>query len=140
MTVKVTTDVLTALTELGVELRVNMFNDDVEINGQPITDNLRLKLEADLQDQGVTSITQAWRVIVREALKSEYNPLGDYFTRVSYDGGKYIKRLADCFVAEDCCFYAYLRRWLIGAVRRAIQGGHQNFVLVLAGDQRIGKS
>lgn len=140
MSVKATVDVLTALSKLGYSVGVNDLTDGLTLNGSALTDNLRAKLEADLQDEGITNFVAAWRVITREAMRSTFNPLSKYLSGVSYDGGQHIDQLVGCFDTSDPMFGVYLRRWLIGAVRRAVEGGHQNFMLVLDGKQGIGKS
>lgn len=73
------------------------------------------------------------------AKKNKFNPLKQSFEKVKWDGEDHIKKLCKNFVDEDNLFYTYFIKWMVGAVARVYQQT-QNRVLVLEGDQGIGKS
>lgn len=128
------------LNSLGYSFRLNLLNDRVEINRQPITDIIEAAIFTDLRDNGYSQVHVAKDAFIKHAAENAYHPIRDYLAGLSYDGGKHIDRLAQFFINPDGLFPLWLKRWLIGAVRRVLEPGEQNRVLVLDGPQDIGKS
>ena len=63
----------------------------------------------------------------------------DYILSLSWDGLPHIEEVANHFQDKDCVFHLWLRRWLLGAIGKALNND-QNRMLVLDGVQGIGKS
>jgi putative DNA primase/helicase len=105
----------------------------------------------DLRDIGLTKkLRAAEDAYVAEAEKNAYHPVRDYLNNLTWDERDHIYAVAACIESDDPpILYAdgtqlplhavYLRRWLIGAVAKALDG-KQNPMLVLDGAQGCGKS
>jgi hypothetical protein len=134
-------DYYKALQDLGWSFRMNALNDMVEVNGRPVTDSEEAVILTALRDQGFTNVPAVRDAITALAYRNGYHPIQAYFKSLpKYDGYPYINILASCIKTDNKNAPVYLKRWLIGAVRRVFEGGTQNRVLVLAGGQNIGKS
>ncbi|MBT4762754.1 MAG: hypothetical protein HOO06_13735 [Bdellovibrionaceae bacterium] len=91
-------------------------------------------------------------VVIDIAKKNSYHPLKQFIHQSTWDGKDHIKELFetldiscvaevdDSKYAEVAFYYEYLKRWLIGVVAKTYKPGSQNLVLVLQGDQGVGKS
>ena len=134
------TDYITALTNLGYSFRINMCNDRLEVNEKPITDNLESQIFTELRDAKLPNVRVARDAYIMHALKNRYHPVRDYLNSLKYDGGKYISQLVNYFDNPDDYLKLWLPRFFIGAVRRVMQPGTQNRMLVLDGPQGKGKS
>lgn len=141
-------DYVASLRLLGYEFRMNALNDTVEVNGEPISDPTASRIRTDLRDNGIDTVRIAEDVWIAHAQANAYHPIRDYLISLQWDGRPHIDRLAGFFedahrrpdLDSPCpVFHTYLRRWMIGAVAKALDG-HQNMMLVLDGEQRIGKS
>jgi predicted P-loop ATPase len=129
-----------ALKTLGYDVRLNVLSDRVEVNGQPISDVVEAELLTNLREQHVTSSQAARDAWIAEAARYKFHPVKNYLNSLSYQGGSVIADLATYF-NSDGNFETWLRRWLIGAVRRGLAWrGDQNRTLVLVGKQNLGKS
>lgn len=137
---------LLSLKDLGYSFRLNEAGDVLEVNGHRLDDNDLAKIRAEMREEGFTNVAAVEDVLRREAFMHRYHPIKTYLTcaGLSYDGGQHISHLAGYF--EDTTlpfplFGTWLRKWLIGAVAKAMNGSHsQNAMLVLDGPQGIGKS
>jgi hypothetical protein len=135
-----TKDFLGTLKQLGYSFRLNSCSDQVEVNGKPITDGLNAKIQTQMADKGFWNATFLDRVILAEAYDNQYHPVKEYLTSLpGHDGGNYIKQLAECFDNPDGLFPNWIRKWMIGAIARVVEGS-QNPMLILDGPQNIGKS
>lgn len=141
-------DYVAALRLLGYEFRMNALSDVVEVNGEPISDPTASRIRTDLRDSGIDTVRIAEDVWIAHAQANGYHPIRDYLNGLQWDGKPHIDRFAGYFedahqrdgLDHPCpVFHTYLRRWLIGAVAKALDG-EQNMMLVLDGEQRIGKS
>jgi predicted P-loop ATPase len=135
------TRVPSTLANLGYNFRMNELNDRVEVNGVPISDVIESEMMNKLRQRGFTSEKACRDAWISEAARNRFHPVKEYFNQLSYDGSKAISALSNFFVDDDGTFEPWLRRWLIGAVRRGIAWrGDQNRVWVLLGKQGLGKS
>ena len=141
-------DYVAALRLLGYEFRMNALSDVVEVNNEPISDPTAARIRTDLRDSGIDTVRIAEDVWIAHAQANTYHPIRDYLNGLRWDGRPHIDRLANFFedahqrpdMDHPCpVFHTYLRRWAVGAVAKALDG-HQNMMLVLDGEQRIGKS
>lgn len=129
------------LNRLGWFFRLNILTDVPEVNGRPVTDMEDAVILTTLRDLGFTNIAGIRDAITALAFQNAYHPIKNYFDGLPlWDGNPYIENLAAYFKTTDPNFSTWLKRWLIGAVRRVRERGEQNRVLVLSGPQNIGKS
>lgn len=138
------------LQTLGYQFRMNLCTDTIEVNDQPITDTIAAQIRIDARDAGLRPICAVEDTYLVEAANNAYHPIRDYLNGLQWDGQPHIALLASMITCSDpavtyddgtqrTLIYVYLRRWLIGAVAKALDG-HQNMMIVLAGGQGIGKS
>lgn len=127
------------LKHFGYNFKLNEITDQIENNGVPISDEQFSKIEWQLIERGCENERFARVAIQATAWDNKYNPIKEYLSRLAYDGGHYFDQLISCFDNPDHLFATYLRKWMLGAVAKVIQGS-QNKMLVLDGPQGIGKS
>lgn len=123
---------------LGYEFRMNHARI-IEVNGVPITDGLAAEIRMAMRDAGFPYVKVMEDAYTAHAYANQYHPVQDYLTGLTYLGQPTIRALANYFTDKNDAFYPFLRRWMIGACAKAMEGG-QNFMLVLDGPQDIGKS
>lgn len=140
-----------ALAAMGYTFRLNLCNDTVEVNGEPITDVVAARIRMDARDTGLRPLSAVSDTYTIEAAKHAYHPIRDYLTSLVWDGQYRITQLAACLRGTDplvtapdgrqhSLIHIYLWRWMIGAVAKAV-AGEQNLMLVLvSARQGIGKS
>lgn len=142
--------IVETLRSLGYSFRLNLCNDVVEVNGEPITDVIAAQIRTRARDAGLKGMGALEDVYLSEAFKHAYHPVKDYLNALTWDGDDHIGALANCLISSDepivyedgrraALHAVYLRRWLIGAVAKVLHG-QQNMMLVLAGPQGVGKS
>lgn len=134
-----TDEYIAALADLDFNFRMNLVNDDVEVNGEPITDPLAATIRAKLRDRGFPHVRIAEDAYLAEARKNSYHPVRQYLEGLHHDGGDHIEKLAACLVDRYGVVFTFLLRWLIGAAKKVLEGT-QNPMLVFDGPQGIGKS
>ncbi len=136
---------VSALTDLGYSFRLNEAGDVIEVNGKRLDDFELATIRARMRAEGF-SASAVDDIIKMEAARHRYHPIKTYLTTIgmTYNGQNNISLLAAHF--EDVTrphktFELWLRKWLIGAVAKAMDGArNQNAMLVLDGPQGIGKS
>lgn len=129
---------------LGYDLKLNLCGMHVEVNGHPMTDYDDSEIRMRMEDSGYKIRQRITDAIMITAKQNEYHPIKDYLNGLTWDGVSRIQQLAQYFVLKNPkeyggLFPVMLRKWLIGAIARVIDGD-QNPMLVLEGDQNIGKS
>lgn len=134
------TDYITALEKLGYTFRMNECNDELEVNGEPMTDPLRSEIRTKMRDVGFKAVGIMEDVYIAYALRQRYHPIKNYLWGLEHDGADYISQVASCFKDQHGVFGLWFRKWLIGAVMKACTDGVMNPMLVLDGGQGIGKS
>ena len=127
------------LDKLGYKFKYNLCTNDVEVNGSPISDGLAEVISMRARDMGVWEVNVLESAYKAYAWQNRYHPIRDYLQSLKYEGGDPISELSNFFIDEHGIFATFLRKWMIGAVARAMSGA-QNRVLVLDGAQGIGKS
>jgi predicted P-loop ATPase len=132
-------DLSDILKNLGYSFRFNQCTNNVEINGEKITDTIMYEIRKNLRSHDVWEVNIAEETYMAEAWGNRYHPIRDYYTGLKYQGGDPIGDLATHFVDEHGVFSIWLRRWLIGAIARVFQGA-QNRMLIMEGAQGKGKS
>lgn len=145
---------VTAMEELGYHFRTNDLDDTIEVNGELLTDGLEAEILMRMYDAGFDKADVVRRALTAHAHRNRYNPIKSYLVGLTWDGTDHIAKL--CGFLEDkhphivyrdgshrTVIHAFLRRWVIGAVAKVYEGGiarGQNPMLVLDGDQNLGKS
>ena len=143
-------DIIKALEAIGYGFRMRVLDDRIEVNGVPISDTIGAIIRAKMRDAGFESMAAVEDVYKMAAALNAYHPIKDYLNSLKWDGVDHIARLSSYFPdthdpirypdgTEKSVFHAWLQRWLVGAVGKAIRG-NQNMMLVLDGPQDIGKS
>jgi len=133
-------DYVEELAMMGYGFRSNELDDNIEVNGEPISDNLEAKIRSRMRDKGFGKELGAIKdAYIEAAVDNSYHPVKEYLEALEWDGRGWIQYLAGHFRDHDNVFGIWLRRWLIGAVAKAFEPT-QNYMLVLDGGQGLGKS
>jgi len=139
------------LERMGYSFQLNELRDRIELaDGSALHDGEQATIVAQLFEAGVKNKTLILDVILATAWANRYDPLRDFINSLEWDGTDYIDLLCGWLICgndpiqyPDGTFQSviavWLKKWLIGAIGKALDGV-QNPMLVLAGDQGIGKS
>jgi len=127
----------------GYDVRLNLCNDDVEVSGEILTDQVEASIRQRARDYAIinyrsSSVGATEDSIRTAAAKQKYHPVKDYLDGLVWDGIDHIGALLEHFTHDDY-LDRWLDTWLPGAVARVYEGW-QNPMLVLDGPQGIGKS
>jgi hypothetical protein len=128
------------LAKIGYEFKMLELDYTIEVNGEPLNDAIEAEIRTRLRDTGFDKVNVARDAYIAHAYQHRYHPIKDYLEAQTWDGQDHISALAKHFADKDQVFYPWLRKWLIGAVARVYQEGTFNRVLILAGEQDLGKS
>jgi predicted P-loop ATPase len=135
----------------GYHFQLNLLDDTVMVNGEPIDDVVKAQIYTRLYDDpDIKNPHGAENVWTAIAAENPCHPIAEYLTGLQWDGTDHIRALSKCFTTSDgdiryengsseTPVYVYFKRWLIGAVARVLDQ-EQNVMLVLSGSQDIGKS
>lgn len=135
-----TQDFVKALDDCGYDIRFNLCKQRIEANGELMNDNLLAEINLAMMDKGFLKRAVVYDAILYTATLHSYHPIQDYLNSLEWNGKQNIEKLAGYFrPAKPEIFPALLRKWLIGAVDK-IMNGYQNPMLVLDGPQGCGKS
>lgn len=144
-----------ALDDLGHDIKLNLLEDTIEIDGSALDDVMRSKITLDLYDSGVTKayIDDLLNVV---AARQAYHPVQQYLNGLQWDGHNHLGDMLACFHGDDVrvrykqaelpLHHALIPRWLLGCVARGLDGDsrkpfkHQTPMLVIIGKQGLGKS
>ncbi len=121
------------------DLQFDVIHDKVVANGMPMNDQLAASLYVRLVDIGIKTKGVCDSVLTSMAAKRPVHPIKEYLEATEWDGKDHIERLSSCYEDKFSVFSLYLRRWLVGAVRKIYVANSQNPVIVLIGDQGEGK-
>lgn len=143
--------IMQRLNLLGWTFRLNLCDETIEVNGQPLGDIVKAEIRMALRDIGFAKkLAAAEDAYYSFAKKASYHPVREYLDSLKWDGADHISAMAAHFMSNDpmieyrdgtqlALFYVYLYRWLIAAVAK-VYVGSQNAMLVLDGNQGLGKS
>lgn len=132
-------DYADVLHSLGYHFRLNVCDDRIEVNGEPLSDVLEAVIRAKLRDYGLRFVNIARDAMIADAARNRYHPVRRYLEGLQWDEHDHIAALSDHFQDRYTMFPVFLKRWLVGAIAKAYDAA-QNRVLVLDGVQGIGKS
>ena len=130
---------MAALKSLGLEFRLNLLDDSIEVNGKLLTDNLIGNINPRMRDIGYHKRLDIYEAILIAAGENCYHPVKAYLESLKWDGRQHINQLASYFKDTHGIFGLWLRKWLVGAVAKVYEPA-QNPMLVLDGAQGKGKS
>lgn len=147
------------MASLGYSFRMNELDDCVEVNGERISDGLDAQIVMEMYDKGWNNQGDGGSGYIRlaytaQAHQQRHHPVRDFLNSLVWDGTdwiaeleKFIKDKHPQIIYRDGSrmpvFGAFLKRWGIGAVGKALAEGDvrvQNPMLVLDGAQDTGKS
>jgi putative DNA primase/helicase len=128
------------LADMGYTFRLCELDDSLWVNEERMTDPLEAEIKTLLRDNGYTKVNVAGDAYLAAARKASFHPVIDFLQGLQWNGRDHIGSLAQYVTDKHDIFPCLLRRFLIGAVARPMLGGKQNRVLVLEGEQGIGKS
>jgi hypothetical protein len=146
------TDYVNAANELGYQFRLNVLEDNLEVNGQRMVDVLEAEILSGLHDLGMKQVDVARRAFLTAAKRNQYHPVKEYLESLKWDKEDHIATLAtyihdnhdEIHYADGTkrtVLHAWLYRWLIGAVGKVYDPTKvQNPMLILDGKQGGGKS
>jgi hypothetical protein len=134
-----TADYIAAAETLGYRFRLNDLNDELEVNGAPMTDAMRATIRGEMRDAGFWRTNVAEDAFLASGAANRYHPVRDYLNSLQHDGQDHIAELVSFFRDKHAVLFLYLPLWLRGAVAKALDA-QQNAMLVLDGPQDIGKS
>lgn len=127
------------LEELGYSFALNLLDDSIEVNGEPITDVYQSVIRSKMDDIGVSSHRKTEDKISTIAFNNRYHPIKRYLEKTKWDGANHIEKLTSHFVDTQGLFPKYFKKWLVGAVAKIYERA-ENKTFILNGPQRIGKS
>lgn len=150
-------DIIGGLQENDYIVNISTIDNSLMVNGQPYTDEQRVRIANLLHDHGVKAMKTQEQVLKQIGYDNPIHPIGYALENLVWDGHDHIADLS-MFIGdahepiqyEDgtlrTVVHAALRRWLIAAAGRAITQDDnsiapiQNYVLTLGGKAGIGKS
>jgi predicted P-loop ATPase len=109
---------------------------------QPISDVYESVILNWLYDVGFSGKDRMTQAISQAAAMNRYHPIKEFFSSLEWDGKDHIAGLLSHFRFSretDVFAQAAIKRWMIGAVAKIFEQG-QNYMLVIDGNQGIGKS
>jgi hypothetical protein len=129
---------------LGYKVRYNQITQFYEIDGQENSDNLESKIwgEVDYYLKKIGCKKDLSRTLLNSAIVhmcKDYNPLQEFFTNNEWDGTARLQDFLSHFKDRHGVASEYLTHFMFGSVQRLFKT-HQNPVLVLDGNQSMGKS
>lgn len=151
--------------ENGFDFRLNDLDDSLEISykgkWQRLTDPLKAIVTITMREAGYGSkkaegeakpgLAALWEGIMAHAYANRHNPVKAYFAKAASDykpQGKdnlgnpipyTIPEFSKWVYSQDDMFSTWLFRWMVGVAHKAFTGS-RNPMLVLGGNQEIGKS
>ncbi len=145
-----------AINALGHTFRLNLLEDTIEVDGRRVDDIFMSRLYLLMDDKKFKKqhVENAVDVIAKQ---NEYHPVRDYLLQQEWDGVRRLPILLGYFHGDGAMAVypdgtkvplhgLLLKRWMLGCVARAIDGGkeqafkHQTPMLVIIGTQGLGKS
>lgn len=134
-----TADYIRTLNALGFDFRLCELDDQIQVNGDPLSDITESQINSAAHDVGLGKKRIMRDAYISESAKHRFNPVKDFLNSLEWNGQGWIETLAFHLRDEHELMPVLLRRWLIGAVARVYEPA-QNRMLVLDGKQNIGKS
>lgn len=145
-----------AINGLGHTFRLNLLEDTIEVDGRRVDDIFMARIYLLMEDMKFNQRQTSNGVSVL-ASRNAYHPIRDYLLNQEWDGTRRLPILLNYFHGDNKMItyangsqvplhYLLIKRWLLGCVARALDGGkeeafkHQTPMLVIIGKQGLGKS
>jgi predicted P-loop ATPase len=155
-TVITSATIMADLTSLGYSFELNELDDVIEVGGQRLDDGLAARIRTQMRDLGHKNMGAIEDAYTAEAYENQYHPVRRYLDSLVWDGQDHFGRLCshvkdkhEPIVYRDktgevisvvSVFRVWLYRWMLAAVAKAYEKRVQGPILVLDGNQGIGKS
>lgn len=147
-------EIMDDLESMGYDFRINDLDESLEVKTvdgwEMMTDTIRATIRTNMRELAYgtrkkPSLGALEDACLTIAHNQRYNPITDYL--LSLEGqyepnneGPYIAQTFERFFDNpDGMFGTWLFRWMVGAINKVFNGG-RNPMLVLVGEQRMGKS
>jgi predicted P-loop ATPase len=124
---------------IGYEFALNLLNDEIYVNKEPMTNVYFNVINGKLVSLGLTKRQDSKEKIYEIAFENRYNPIKVYLNGLIWDKQDSISLLSSHFEEKDNLFPNYFKKWVVGAVARIFEPT-DNKALILNGKQNIGKS
>jgi predicted P-loop ATPase len=124
------------------DFALNELDNSIEVDGKRLDDVITSELVIEMRARGFKNKGVVLDAITALAGRNRYHPIHDYLDSLKWSGQPAIDVLCDHLDFEaghEEYGRKVIRRWLIGAVAKAMEQG-QNPLLNLHGPQDIGKS
>lgn len=132
--------------DLGYHLATNKLDDTVECNGKPMCDadvNLLLVDTHDYCDDNnfLKEAEHVRRCIDYAGNKNAFNPIEGYTGNLpEWNGADHIEKVASYLTDSHGVFARWFETWLVGCIAKVYDENYQNPVLLMLGNQGLGKS
>jgi hypothetical protein len=139
-----TQDYIDLYGEWGYTVKLNLCNDDIEVNGEILNDVTESQIRAKVRDYGTVnqvgvSVQHAIEALVDLSVQNAYHPIRQYLESLEWDGRQHIEAFTDHFRDKEGVFGKWMKHWFVGCVAKVYEG-FQNPMIVFDGKQDIGKS
>jgi len=139
------------LAALGYTFALNQLDDVIEVNAERLDDGLAAKIRTQMRDLGHKAMPAMEDAYMAAAYEQRYHPVRKYLDSLTWGGENHLERL--CLHVQDkhapivypngdqvSVFKVWLYRWMLATVAKAYQKQVQSPVIVLDGNQGLGKS
>lgn len=140
-----TADYKNAILSTGMNLKLNMMSDRLEIedykNGGniPISDIQESVLINRLNDYGLRNEGRMRRAMHEAALQERYHPIKSYLEAIEWDGKSRWDAFINCLDITSEAGEIFIRKFMLGSIAKIYQYA-QNYMLVFISGQGVGKS
>ena len=127
----------------GSRIKYNEMLNDYELDGQQIDWN---KIRLTLEKEGVnfTNVRRCEEVVREIGDRNTYSPVRDYLNTLPANNSDLLNNIATRYLGvpeSDTLSNTFLRKWLIGAVKRVMEPGCcMDYMLILSGKPHCGKT
>lgn len=126
---------------LGLEFSQNDMTGEWLVNGDPIDEFSEAHIKTVLRDSGYPQVNVFLDAFRAYAGTRGFHPVKEFIESEEWNGEDHIGKLVSHFEDQHHKIFPFLfKRWIVSAVRKVYESGYHNRVLVLDGDQGIGKS
>lgn len=123
----------------SLSFRLNEINDEIEVNGQRLSDVWLARIIVKLNQLGVENQTKIINNYTNIAYENRYHPIKQYLKSLVPDPSQTIDTLTSYVSDADGLFAPYFKKWIVGSVAKVFEP-QESKTLILNGNQRMGKS
>lgn len=149
-------DYLSVMEDGGYVFTQNDLDDTIEVNGKPIDEGLAAEIRTYMRDLGFHKIAAIEDSYTACAYRNRYHPVRRFLDGLEWDGQDHFASLCQHLhdahapiiyhdktgntTRRERIIKVWLWKWMLAAVAKAYERNVQGPVLVLDGEQGIGKS